>query len=95
MVDTGHTQPSRDFCHKPQVVPQKQGHGRPLGACGNNFRRNADQITEVWCRTLALAYSSLGLVRHPYLRALRGSSVSTVFSSGWKRKSSTYSPNLS
>ena len=31
----------------------------------------------------------------PHLRALRGSSVSTVLSSGWNRKSSTYSPNFS
>lgn len=29
-----------------------------------------------------------------HLRALRGSSVSTALSSGWNRKSSTYSPNF-
>lgn len=33
--------------------------------------------------------------RGPHLRALRGSSVSTALSSGWNRKSSTYSPNFS
>lgn len=85
--------------HKPKEMAQKHGHKGSPGACVTHFygisKLTSPPKLSAGCRAVVLAQSSLVLVRHPYLRALRGSSVSTVFSSGWKRKSSTYSPNLS